>query len=147
MSVRKAIAMSINTAKVYINDTEKDNYETSLKGIASSIRAKLNVLDKLDSKLICTCAEEEIDKETTDANNYQTNIYVCLSEIDTALERLREPIIPLSRTHSPSQFSTNSRFCSGLKGRRPFWLRNPRLRWVPSLLLLGFSFSGDEVVE
>ena len=116
-SVRKAITMSINTTRVYINDTEKDNYETSLKGIVSSIRAKLIVSDKLDSKLICTCfrgfflctcAEEEIDKETTDANNYQTNIYVCLSEIDTALERLREPIIPLSRTHSPSQFSSNS---------------------------------------
>ena len=54
MSVHKAITMSINTVRIYINDTEKDNYETSLKGIASSIRAKLNVLDKLDLKLICT---------------------------------------------------------------------------------------------
>ena len=34
------------------------------------------------------------------------------------------------------------RFCSGLKGRWPFWLRG-----VPSLLLLEFSFSGDEEVE
>ena len=39
-------------------------------------------------------------------------------------------------------------FCSGLKGRRPFWLLNPPSRGgVPSLFLLLFSLSGDEEVE
>ena len=38
-------------------------------------------------------------------------------------------------------------FC-GLKGRRPFWLLNPRLGGgggVPSLFLLLISLSGDEL--
>ena len=38
-------------------------------------------------------------------------------------------------------------FCSGLKGRRPFWLLNPPSRGVPSLFLLVNSLSGDEEVE
>ena len=38
-------------------------------------------------------------------------------------------------------------FCSGLKGRRPFWLLNPPSRGVPSLFLLLISLSGDEEVE
>ena len=38
-------------------------------------------------------------------------------------------------------------FCSGLKGRRPFWLLNPPSRGVPSLFLLVISLSGDEEVE
>ena len=40
--------------------------------------------------------------------------------------------------------------CSGLKGRRPFWLLSLPARGGgggPSLLLLTFSFSGDEEVE
>ena len=32
-----------------------------------------------------------------------------------------------------------SDFCSGLKGRRPFWLLNSRLRKVPSLIRLSIS--------
>ena len=38
-------------------------------------------------------------------------------------------------------------FCSGLKGRRTFWLLNHPSRGVPSLFLLVNSLSGDEEVE
>ena len=46
-----------------------------------------------------------------------------------------------------SLYGTGNILCSGLEGRRPFWLLNPPARGVPSLFLLDFSFSGDEEVE
>ena len=75
-------------------------------------------------------------------NRVQAIIFILLILVHTSCSR----ILANMYSHNKVQ-AIIWRYCSGLKGRRPFWVLNPpppRLTGVPSLLLLGFFFSGDE---
>ena len=61
--VHRQITMAINTARGYIRDPEMENYETSLKGISTLLKAKLNTLEDLDSQIMASCEDENMDKE------------------------------------------------------------------------------------
>ena len=66
-----------------------ENYETSLKGISALLKSKLNTLEDLDSQTIASCEDENMDKETIEATDYEMNVHLCSAEIEDALEKLR----------------------------------------------------------
>ena len=70
-------------------------------------------------------------------------VCVCMCVCARVCVRVYEYVCARTRVRMYVLRGGVSIFCSGLKGRRPFWLLNP----PPSLLLLGFSFSGDAEVE
>ena len=90
--VRRQITMAINTARGYIRDPEMENYETSLKGISTLLKSKLNTLEDLDFQIIASCEDENMDKETIEATDYEMNVHLFSAEIEDALEKLRLPI-------------------------------------------------------
>ena len=69
-----------------------ENYETSLKGISALLKSKLNTLEDLDSQIIASCEDENMDKEPIEATDYEMNVHLCSAEIEDALEKLRLPI-------------------------------------------------------
>ena len=142
MSVRKAVTVSINSAKACLQDSDNiSEYEAKLKGLASLMRAKLCILEELDAKIIATCDYEDIDKESSDTNTYQTNTYVCLAEIEEALEKLRVTDPSYSRPlRANSESDRYSRPDSPLRSNSPEPFGNNFLR-LPKISIE--PFDGD----
>ena len=85
-AARKSVTKAMNTAKDY---TSEDIGEHDLRSLSTLIKTKLNILDDLDAKILISCEEEDLDREMTDSDTYQTNIYISLAAIERFLENLR----------------------------------------------------------
>ena len=121
-SARKAITTSIKTARTYL-DTEADlnKIESKLKDLAALLRSKQNTLEELDIKILDSCeVEEELDREATETNEYQTNIFICLAEIESALAKLR--------INSNSMYTESRLHYSGSRSSSPTIPRRTHLR-------------------
>ena len=90
-AIRKAVTISINSAKGFLAEEDVNKHISSLQGLASLLRKKLNTLDDLDTTILGECEENEVDREITESNTYQTNVYICLAEIERALESVGLP--------------------------------------------------------
>ena len=68
-ATRKAVNTSIRSAKTDLtNENELENNESRLKGLAALLRVKVNVLDDLETKILASCEEEDVDREASDSN-------------------------------------------------------------------------------
>ena len=95
----------------------------------------------------------KIAKKLENEKEIEEDMFSSLGEIDVKFSK-RNLSNEIHRINQVEQYlfisitKTNwPIFCSGLKGRRPFWLLTPRLGGVPSLFLLVDSLSGDEELE
>ena len=57
----------------------------------------MSTLEEVDSQILSTCNEVEVEAESTTANEYETKVYVCVAEIEGALGKLHirgDPVSP-----------------------------------------------------
>ena len=88
-NTRRVITTSITNAMNYITENQITENQVKLKGLATLLRAKQNTLEELDAKILCQCSDEDFEAESNATNEYETNIFMCLAEIDEALEHAR----------------------------------------------------------
>ena len=93
------------------NETFSKQDQAKLTGLRGLLRAKGETLGDLDSQILTTCEEEDVDTEAEETTQYQTEIFTCLAEIENALSRchigasdvLLDRTRPSSRTSSPER--------------------------------------------
>ena len=73
-AARKSVTKAMNTAKDSVSEDIGER-ENDLRGLSTLTKTKLNILDDLDAKILVSCEEEDLDREMTDSDTYQTNIY------------------------------------------------------------------------
>ena len=96
-ALRYQVTASINQAKSTIENPDSANFISTLKGIAAVLKSKLTLLDEVDTKLLCTF-DHEFEKEVEAANVYQTNIQICLAEIDSVILSASVPVVSTTRS-------------------------------------------------
>ena len=101
--VRRCVTTSIKSARdILCDDSTVAQNGAKLAGIAGLLRVKGATLEELDNKILAICDEEDVDDEATETTEYQTEVFTCLSEIETGLSRCRlgPPSEVRSRTSS-----------------------------------------------
>ena len=88
-SKRRLITKTINDAKTLLTDKDlNEQGVTRLKGLSKIISSKLGVIESIDSKILALVEESELEKEMDDSAKYVTDSYLCVSDIESALEKL-----------------------------------------------------------
>ena len=136
-SNRRLITKTINDAKTLLTDKDlNEQGVTRLKGLSKIISSKLGVIESIDSKILALVEESELEKEMDDSAKYVTDSYLCVSDIESALEKLSMKSTTTASvpalSHSIELSSTASSPASSVQ--RHFQLRSSCLR----LILLRF---------
>jgi hypothetical protein len=97
---RRATTSSINAVADLIQDKDAANRSALLKGHLALLQSKLEKLEVVEEKIMCSLPDEEVDGESAGATQYCLNINVCIAEIE---EELKE------KSQSSRQQSTSSK--------------------------------------
>ena len=88
-SNRRLITKTINDAKTLFTDKDLNGQGiTRLKGLSKIISSRLGMIESIDSKILALVEESELEKEMDDSAKYVTDSYLCMSDIESALENL-----------------------------------------------------------
>ena len=91
-AIRRCITTTIRQIEDCLYEGENDfddEIVTKVNGLSNLLRAKQSLLLEVDMTILDECEEEGIDDEVDNANNYQTNVFVCLAKVEKAMARLR----------------------------------------------------------
>ena len=86
--LRRQLTIAMNKTNECLVDPTADGYKLTLKAMASILKPKATQLEDIDNRYILFCDDEDaITKETTEAARCQMDCYLCLAEIEAALEK------------------------------------------------------------
>ena len=99
-ATRRCVTTTIRQIQECLSDVHINDNDAKAEGLSALLRTKQKELELLDTQILEEVNEEDVDAEVDGANEYQSNIYVCLAEVEKTMKNLHVSPTPPRSTVS-----------------------------------------------